>query len=134
MYLPPQSQINHDFLKALLKNEKKVFPISEIRFIVVPKLEELSTKKMVEQMRDDKDIRLYLPDEYFDKKIPHREFFYNILNTHYPQYVDNLIVFAQKQRTTLSAEHRQEETIEIHEDWIEKLSEVPFYSKVSNHH
>ena len=63
---------------------------------MIPRLEELSIKKMVEGVRDDPQVKAYLPDEYFDKKVPHREFFFNILNTHNPEYVQTVLAHAHE--------------------------------------
>ena len=48
-----------------MKNEKRIFKICDINHIVVPRLDELSVQKMTEMMRDDQELRSYLPDEYF---------------------------------------------------------------------
>ena len=63
---------------------------------------------MVAMMKGDTQITQYLPDEYFEKKVPHREFFFNILNTVYPEYVTEILNHAHKQRTNLDAERQQE--------------------------
>ena len=95
----------------------------------MPRLEELSIKKMTEMMKDDKALAAYLPDEYLKQKTADRTYFFNILNTLYPEYVQKLLFHAHKQRTGMEQEQQQEQTIEMHEDWVDLLSQVPFYSK-----
>ena len=95
----------------------------------MPRLEELSIKKMTEMMKDDKALAAYLPDEYLKQKTADRTYFFNILNTLYPEYVQQLLSHAHKQRTGMEQEQQQEQTIEMHEDWVDLLSQVPFYSK-----
>ena len=112
-----------------MKNEKRIFKICDINHIVVPRLDELSVQKMTEMMRDDQELRSYLPDEYFKQKTADRTYFFNILNTLYPEYVQKLLFHAHKQRTGMEQEQQQEQTIEMHEDWVDLLSQVPFYSK-----
>ena len=84
---------------------------------------------MTEMMKDDKALAAYLPDEYLKQKTADRTYFFNILNTLYPEYVQQLLSHAHKQRTGMEQEQQQEQTIEMHEDWVDLLSQVPFYSK-----
>ena len=70
--------------------------MSEVKFICVPKLDELSVNEMRKQMKDDKIIRDYFPDEFFKGKAPDRTFFFNTVNTLYPGFLDQLIKHATK--------------------------------------
>ena len=45
----------------------------------------------MEMVRDDDLIRLYLPDEYLEKKVPDRQFLLNVINSLYPDYLENVI-------------------------------------------
>ena len=51
--LPPIHQINKDFLKKLLVDEKKLFKKKDINLITVPKLDEMGLKKMIAMVKDD---------------------------------------------------------------------------------
>ena len=42
-------------------------------------------------IRDDVNIAEYMPDEFFENKTPHREFFFNIVNSIYPDYLASLL-------------------------------------------
>ena len=68
--------------------EKKVQKISQVRFIIVPKLDEMSLSKMMELIKDDQALKEYFPDEYFTGKQPDRSFFFNIINTVHPGFLD----------------------------------------------
>ena len=89
--MPPSRELNKDFWKALFKDEKKVFKIHEINHIIVPKLDELSVPSMIELMKDDEEVRMYLPDGYFEKVKPDRTFIFNVLNTVHPGFLPKLI-------------------------------------------
>ena len=67
--------------------EKKVFTMSEIKSIIVPKLDEMSMVNMVPIVQDDDELKNYFPDEYFTGKMPDREFFFNTINTMHPGFL-----------------------------------------------
>ena len=47
-------------------------------------------------VKDDETIASYMPDEFFANKVPHREFFFNIVNSIYPDYMQQLLSHAHK--------------------------------------
>ena len=51
--MPPSSHVNKEFFKALLKGDKKAHKITDVKHIIVPKIEELGIKKMLEMIKDD---------------------------------------------------------------------------------
>lgn len=48
--------VNKDFYKALFIGEKKLLRMEEVKFIIVPKLDELSVKNILGLMKDDKEF------------------------------------------------------------------------------
>jgi hypothetical protein len=64
-----------------------LFKIGQINFIIVPIYEELSVKKILDMVKNESELISYLPDELLTKKIPEREYFFNILNTVYPGFL-----------------------------------------------
>ena len=49
--------MNKEFFKSLLKGEKKAFKVTEVKHIIVPKLDELGIKAMLEMMKDDQVLK-----------------------------------------------------------------------------
>ena len=90
-----QDDLNKDFYKALLKNDKGVFHISEIAFINVPKCPEISVKVIAEMVKDDEETMFYLPSNITKKKGVKREPFFNIVNTVNPGYLSAIVKHAQ---------------------------------------
>ena len=82
--MPPSSQVNKDFLKAILADKKKLLKKREVDYVSVPHWEELSVKKLWPDLKEDQSFHLYFSDEFPDQKGPNREYFFNILNTVYP--------------------------------------------------
>ena len=96
--LPPCNQINKDFLKKLLIDEKRVFKMVDVNLIKVQRLDEISIKKMMENIKDDAELAKYLPDEYLSGRAIDRTFFFNVINTVYPGYLHSAIDHANMQR------------------------------------
>ena len=71
------------------------FKILDVRQIIVPKLDELSIKNMLMMTKGDEELKMYFPDEYYKKLMPERSFFFNTINTLYPDYLSTLISIAQ---------------------------------------
>ena len=49
-------------------------------------------------MKSDAAFNIYFQDEYPDAKGPCREYFFNILNTTYPEYLQKIMSHASKMR------------------------------------
>ena len=69
-----------------------------------------------------------MPDPTPDGRIPDRKFFFNVLNTLRPEYMRNVIEYANNLRMSAQAESQQKQTIEISDQWWEKLNGIPFVS------
>ena len=123
--------MNKEFFKSLLKGEKKANKISDVNHIIVPKLDELGIKRMLEMVKGDNQLRQYMPDEYFKKLTPDRAFFFNTINTLYNGFLPELISGAQRQRVEETKKDESEQVIEATDEWLTNLSAIPFYSKVS---
>ena len=72
--------------------------MTDVNHIIVPKIDELGIKNMLDMVKNDDNLKQYLPDEYFKKLTPDRQFFYNTINTVYGGFIPELITGAQKKR------------------------------------
>ena len=79
--------MNKDFYKAIFSGEKKLFHISEVKHIIVPKLQELSVKNLAEQIKNDDALKKYLPDKWEATKKLDRDWLFNIINTVHPGFL-----------------------------------------------
>ena len=52
-YTPPPDDFNKEFIKAVLCDDKKLFKVSEIKVINMPKYDELSCKNVSKLVRPD---------------------------------------------------------------------------------
>ena len=118
-YLPPAPTINKDFLKQVLADQKQLIRKEDVSFIEVPHYDELSVKALWPQFVQDDLFARYFPDEYPKDKGPPREYFFNILNTLYPDYLGQVMSHANEQRMSAEGEIGKSEAIQISEFWEE---------------
>ena len=111
--------------------DKKLYKISDVKYIQVPLLDELSVDNMKKLIDKDKEVYKCFPDEYLKKKAPDRAYFYNIINTVHHGFLDQIIGHAQRERANKVMKEEEEQVILANDEWMANLSALPFYSKVS---
>ena len=62
----------------------------------MPHYEELSVKALWPQVANDEEISKYFPNQFAVGKGPGREYFFNIINTVQPDFLNQMIVHANK--------------------------------------
>ena len=127
--MPPESLINKDFLKQVLADQKQLIKKQDVSYIEVPHYEELAVKNLYPQFAGDDLFTRYFPDEYPAGKGPPREYFFNVLHTLYPEFLQRMLTHAHEQRMTASGQRGQEEAIQISEFWEEQLKAMPYLSR-----
>ena len=85
----------------------------------MPKYEELSVKALYPQFTKDVRFISYFPDKYPKGKGPPRDYFFNVLNTLHPDYLEQVMTHANKQRMTAEGEGMQRESIKMSQYWEE---------------
>ena len=103
--------------------------MSEAKFVTVPKYDEISVKQVFPKFLDDSKVMEYLQDEYPKDRYPDRAYFFTVLNTVHPEYVGNMIVHANSARFAADGEANARQTVDINEEWWDKLQSMPFISR-----
>ena len=80
-------------------------------------------------MQQDETFMQYFPDKLAKNRLPEREYFFNVMNTLMEEYTQAIMQHANTQRTTGEAQAKADATIEISEEWWDKLQAVPFKSR-----
>ena len=119
---------NKDFLKEVFKDEKSLLRLDRVKRISVPLYDELSVVSMWPMLQAVAEFMKYFPSKLAKGRLPDRAYFFNILNTLQPEYIQALVKHANVQRNSAAADARAIETIEISDDWWEQLNAVPFIS------
>ena len=99
-YLPPKTQVNKDFLKQVFTEEKQLLKKKKVDPVEVPAYDELSVKNLWPQFMKDKAFVRYFPDKFADGKGPARKYFFDVLNTLYPEYLAQIMAHANEVRWT----------------------------------
>ena len=126
--MPKASSINRDFLRAVLKGDKSLMPMTKVRHINMPKFDELSVRNIFPRFKDDVMVMMYLQDEYAKQRYPDREYFFSILNTIHPEYVAKIVKHANKQRHSAEGKQDEKEVVQVSKEWWDKLKEMPYFS------
>ena len=87
-YLPDESVVNKDFLKDVLGGKKQLMKKAEVQRVAVPHYDELSVKNLWPKFNKDAEFLQYFPDKYPAGKGPPRQYFFDILNTIHPDYLE----------------------------------------------
>ena len=98
LYVPPEKFINKDFLKQVMAETKDLLPMARVRTVNVPLYDELSVTKFFPMFQGDEEVMRYLPDPTPDKRLPDRTYFFNVMNTLKPEYMQNIIEHANNLR------------------------------------
>ena len=127
--MPPIRQVNKDFLKAVFKDTKKLLKKNQINYVAVPCYDELAVKNLWPMLKKDAAFVIYFQDDFADQKMPNRDYFFNILNTIYPEYLQSIMRHAAKLRFTLAGEDEKPEAIQATDEWLNQLKDLPFKSR-----
>ena len=120
--------INKDFHNEVFSEDKELLELINVRWINVPLFDELSVVNIWPMTKENKQIMKYFPNKLPKGRVPDREYFFNILNTFQPLYVDQIIQHANAQRNSVASEAQAKETIEVSDKWWNALNASPFLS------
>jgi|ETNmetMinimDraft_14_1059893.scaffolds.fasta_scaffold17713_3 hypothetical protein len=96
--------------------------------IKVPQYDELSVVQLWPQLQEDKQFAQYFPNAFHKDKGPARDYFFDILNTLYPDYLEQILCHACKLRHSVMDDEQRLDAIKISDDWLEELQSMPFTS------
>ena len=101
---------------------------SHVQKVSVPHYDELSVKSLWPQFSKDKEFTQYFPDKYPVGKGPPRQYFFDILNTLHPEYLQQVMNHANEQRMSANSGITKKESIAISQYWEEELKSMPYLS------
>jgi hypothetical protein len=127
--LPPYKQTSMRFLRDFLKGEKELLKAAEVRHFNVPLYPELTVVSLLEVVKRDPAVMLYLPVYEGQRDPPDREFFFGVLGSVAPVYLSGIIKHANRVRNRDDGERPREELIEVRRDLFTKLETEPFFSR-----
>ena len=126
--MPDESSVNKDFLKDVLVGKKHLMKKQQVNYITVPHYDELAVKALWPDLKKDADFMSYFPSVYPKGRGPPRDYFFNILHTVKPDYLQQLLEHANKMRMAAGGPGQQTEAIKISQYWEEELKSMPYLS------
>ena len=126
--MPGYDQVNKDFMKDVLNGKKKLLKKQSVNYISVSAYQELSVVRLWPDMKDDPGLAPFFQDEYAGGKGPAREYFFNIVNTVYPDWLQQTVAHANNCRYAEAADPEQKNQILVTEEWEQALNALPFKS------
>ena len=120
--------VNKDHMRKILLEEKRFMPLEDVKTVNMPKWDELSVKHMWPKMKAIEGFMLYMPDRLPKKILPDREYFFNIMNSINPDYVQKAIQHAAAQRNSVTEQNAESESILLSANMQALLQEKPFQS------
>jgi hypothetical protein len=103
-------------------------PLNVVKRINMPSFDEISVKELWPKMQEHEEFMRYFPSKFSKERVPDKTYFFNIMNSVMEGYVSSIIAHTNKVRATKSHEAEAVQTIEITDEWYEKLSSIPFVS------
>jgi len=127
-YLPDETVVTKDFLKEVLAGQKQLMKKADVKAVQVPQYDELSVRNLWPEMKKDAHFLSFFPTKYPKDKGPPRDYFFDVLNTLYPEYLQQLMANANEARMAAGGPGQQSESIKISQFWEEELKAMPYLS------
>ena len=121
--------VTKDFLKEVLAGQKQLMKKADVKAVQVPQYDELSVRNLWPEMKKDAHFLSFFPTKYPKDKGPPRDYFFDVLNTLYPEYLQQLMSNANQARMAAGGMGQQNESIKISQFWEEELKAMPYLSR-----
>ncbi len=105
----------------MLGGTKELLHLNQVKHVNMPPFDELSVKALWPDMRGHEEFMKYFPSKFPVGRLPDRSYFFNVMNTVMEGYVTQIIRHANKVRASKSHMAEANQTIEITDEWYEKL-------------
>jgi hypothetical protein len=129
-HLPPNSYITWGFIITLLKGKIKLVKSKSISLTIqVPKLEQLSMRRIWPKVQNLTSLVSYMPF-YGIEKYPPRKFFFKILHTRYRHKFDSLLREAKEERKQEMIKANQ--VIKVDSSMLDELQGCSIWNGISS--
>ena len=96
--LPPYDECSIRFMLQIIAGKKFALNLSDIRPLHVPRLGELKLQSLLEEVKEEQQIKNHLPDLLTPKARHNRKFVVSVISTIKPNFIMALLEHAHKQR------------------------------------
>jgi hypothetical protein len=126
-FLPSFSNTKLRFIKDVLAGDKKLLKSADIRVFNIPSFDEFKIANMMSQVREDPKIMMHL-NYYEGSPLPEKEFFYGVIGTFAPNYLEEAIRSANRTRNVKDTS--SQDLIQVNASLWKKLEAEPFLSSI----
>ena len=120
-----------DFAKEVLRGDKKLLKLREVKFISVVRYDELAVKHLYKDLLELPNMAQYFPNKYPKGRCCDRDYMFNVANTLHEDVVKNIIEHAHNQRHAVDGLKLQDDSVMISEHWAQEIQSLPMISRVS---
>jgi hypothetical protein len=89
--MPSYNMMTTEYLKQILKGDKKLLKMSEVHQCNPPHYDEISVASLYEPCLKMARMSDYFPDKYPKGRTCSRVYFFSVLATLHPEYTDKLL-------------------------------------------
>ena len=105
--------------------------MAEVVHKIVPKYAEFKVEEIYKQCAEDPELMTYLPDLTMSKKLPDREFVYDVINSLRPKFLKEIVNHADEVRQQKKMFRAKGGEVTITQEWLNKLTSLPYISSKS---
>lgn len=96
--VPPKSIISYKFLAQVLRGEKQLLRLQEVKLsICPPRVKGLSVRELWPELSQNPHFRSFFPDMN-ENRFPPRRFFFQILAALFPEELENRLNFVKERK------------------------------------
>jgi len=129
--MPSYGMVTTEYLKQILRGDKKLMKMADVRQCNPPHYDEISVQELYEPCLKMANMAQYFPDQYPKGRSCSRPYFFAILATLHPDYTDKLIKRSKEMRFGVDGDKQRSEAIEMDPAWQEQLKQFPQFSSKS---
>ena len=131
--MPPDTMVTSAWIKQVLAGKKKLLKAKDVVHCNPPRYDEISVKALYDYCIAFENMQLYFPDEYPKGRCCNREYFFTVLATLHPKYIDHLIRQCKEARFAVNDDEQKQEAIELTEEWANELKMFPQFARKCLH-
>ena len=128
LYTPPIAQLDKVWIQEILRGDKKLVPLKELKPVAVGHWPEVSVLSLYPLYKDRSQVSDYLPSKMPKGRTLDRTYFFNVLNTFLGDELQAILQHAHQQRNSVSEQNQKQEAIVLSEQMAEDLFKYPWIS------
>ena len=127
--MPPLNQLTKEWLRLVLKGEKKFLAQSEIKPCDPGHWPEVAVKHLYDDFSKRPEVEPYMPPKVHKGRTLDKKYCFEVWNTIFPAEIDAILKHANEQRHSLESEHQRDSAILVSQEMSDLLFKYPWISR-----